>query len=199
MPDIAQLEIEKKTLRRAAAERRAGLARAAGAAAGEALRDRFLASVPLPPACAAISGFWSMGDEIDVRPLLAALDERGYRCCLPVTAGRGKPLVFRHWTRGLALVPGGFGTSVPPPDAAIAVPDLLIVPLLAFDRGGHRLGYGGGFYDRTLEALRERAHPHVAVGVAYAGQEVLTVPCHDGDQRLDWIVTEREAFRVERP
>ncbi|MCK6452254.1 MAG: 5-formyltetrahydrofolate cyclo-ligase [Alphaproteobacteria bacterium] len=183
-------------MRAAQTERRARLARAAGPRAGEELRDGFLADVPLPPPGAVVSAFWPMGDEIDVRPLLERLDALGYRCSLPVTVGRGKPLVFRRWSPGLALVPGGFGTSVPPEDQPLATPDLLIVPLLAFDRQGYRLGYGGGFYDRTLEALRAAGRPHLAVGVGYAGQEVARVPHHEGDQRLDWVVTERDAFRA---
>jgi len=190
------LDAEKKTMRREAAERRVAVARDAGPGAADRLRDRFLASIPLPAPGAAISAFWSMGDEIDVRPLLAKLDALGYRGCLPLTVGKGRPLVFRRWSPGLALVSGGFGTSVPPPDSPIVTPDVLIVPLLAFDRNGYRLGYGGGFYDRTLAALSAAKLPHLAVGVGYAGQEVPEVPRHDGDQRLDWIVTEREAFRI---
>ncbi len=188
------LDAEKKALRATAAARRAALARAAGSEAGAQLRDRFLAAVPLPAPGAVVSAFWPMGEEIDVRPLLERLDALGYRCCLPVTVGRGKPLVFRRWSPGLALVPGGFGTSVPPEGQPLATPDVLVVPLLAFDRRGYRLGYGGGFYDRTLEALRAAGRAPLAVGIGYAGQEIAQVPHHAGDQRLDWVVTEREAF-----
>jgi 5-formyltetrahydrofolate cyclo-ligase len=189
------IEDEKKALRRHAAEQRAALARMAGPGAGEALAERFFAAIPLPASGAAVSGFWSMGAEIDMRPLLRRFDALGYRCCLPVTVKRGLPLVFRRWTRATALVDGGFGTSIPPVDAAPTVPDLLVVPLLAFDRQGYRLGYGGGFYDRTLAELRARGKP-LAVGVGYAGQEVDRVPRADYDQRLDWMVTERAAFRI---
>ncbi|MCC6467625.1 MAG: 5-formyltetrahydrofolate cyclo-ligase [Alphaproteobacteria bacterium] len=189
------IEDAKKALRREAAERRLGVARAAGPGAGAALAERFLAAVPLPPPGAAVSGFWSMGAEIDVRPLLMRLDGFGYRCCLPVTVKRGLPLVFRRWTLATALIDGGFGTSIPPQEAEAIVPDLLIVPLLAFDRQGWRLGYGGGFYDRTLAELRRHGTP-LAVGVGYAGQEVAAVPHADYDQRLDWMVTERAAFQI---
>lgn len=136
-----------------------------------------------------------MGDEIDVRPLMSELHARGHPCCLPVTGRRGEPLAFRAWTPQTAMVQATFGTSEPPPDAAVLEPDLLIMPLLAFDRAGWRLGYGAGYYDRTLRALRGRK-PILAVGVAYAGQEVPAVPHGAGDEQLDWIVTEDAAMRV---
>jgi 5-formyltetrahydrofolate cyclo-ligase len=186
---------EKMALRRVAAERRLALARAAAPDIGAMLAERFLAAVPLPAAGAAVSAFWPMGPEIDVRPLLHRLDALGYRLGLPVMVGRGRPLVFRRWTPATVLVDGGFGTSVPPDGAPAVVPALVIVPLLAFDRQGFRLGYGGGFYDRTLAALRAAGRP-LAVGVGFAGQEVARVPRADYDQRLDWMVTEREAFRI---
>jgi len=192
---MATLDAAKKALRAEAGARRGVLARAAGAGVGDALRDRFLAAIALPPEGAVVSAFWPMGDEIDTRPLLHRLHARGYRCGLPVTVIRGLPLLFRGWTPDTAMVPGGFGTSVPPPEAGEVTPALLIVPLLAFDRAGYRLGYGGGFYDRTLAALRATGSP-VAVGVGYAGQEIGQVPIHANDARLDWIVTERAAFRV---
>jgi 5-formyltetrahydrofolate cyclo-ligase len=186
---------EKKALRRDAAERRAALARAAPPDIGEILAERFLAAISLPPAGAAVSAFWPMGAEIDVRPLLRRFDALGYRCALPVTVKRGLPLVFRRWTPATRLVEGGFGTSIPPANAPVVVPELVVVPLLAFDRQGYRLGYGGGFYDRTLAELRAKGTP-LAVGVGYAGQEIARVPRADYDQRLDWMVTEREAFPI---
>ncbi|MGQ0676310.1 MAG: 5-formyltetrahydrofolate cyclo-ligase [Rhodospirillales bacterium] len=193
------IEAEKKTLRRQAAERRAELFGRAGAAGG-ALRDLFLRHIALPGKNAAVSGFWPMGEEIDTRPLLLALDAMGYRCCLPAVVGKGKPLAFRRWTPATRLEPGGFGVSVPPADAPEAapelVPELVIVPLLAFDRRGWRLGYGAGFYDLTLRALRRAGHAKLAVGVGFAGQEVASVPHDERDEKLDWIVTEREAFKT---
>jgi len=189
------IDDEKRALRRVAMERREALALDAGPLAGEAIAARLLAEVPLPAPGATVSGFWSMGAEIDVRPALHRLHALGYRCGLPVTVKRGQPLLFRAWTPGAPLVSGGFGTSIPPAEAPVVVPDLLIVPLLAFDRLGYRLGYGGGFYDRTLAGLRAAGQP-LAVGVGFAGQEVDRVPREDFDQRLDWIVTERAAFRV---
>lgn len=196
---LNMVDAQKKVLRREAGERRAALFGRSGNA-GTALRDMFMKTIPLPPLDVqkigpVVSGFWPMGEEIDTRPLLLRLHDLGYRCCLPVVAGKGKPLVFRRWTPETKLAHDRFGVQAPPPGAIEAVPELLIVPLLAFDRAGWRLGYGAGFYDYTLGALRRGGKP-LAVGVGFAGQEVKSVPHDDFDQRLDWIVTEREAFKT---
>jgi 5-formyltetrahydrofolate cyclo-ligase len=152
--------------------------------AAEALAEVVLRQCPPPPG-ALVAGFWPMGDEIDIRPLLRRLEAAGHDLALPVTTPRGQPLVFRHWRFGEPLVPGRFGTSVPP--------DALLVPLLAFDAGGLRLGYGGGYYDRTLAAL-----PGVwALGVAFAGQQVAKVPAGMHDVPLHGIATEAGFFRTE--
>jgi 5-formyltetrahydrofolate cyclo-ligase len=127
-----------------------------------------------------------MRSEADPRPAMAA---HSGPLCLPVVAGRGRPLVFRAWMPGAPLVAGGFGAMVPAAEAAELVPEVLIVPMLAFDRQGYRLGYGGGFYDRTLAALRA-AGPVRAIGLAFAGQEVAAVPRGPWDVALDLIVTE---------
>ena len=149
-----------------------------------------LARTPVP----AISGYWPMGDELDVRPLLIRLSERGHVCALPVVVGRGRALVFRRWRPGDRLVEGGFGTREPEGGAAETVPDIVLAPLLAFDDAGRRLGYGGGYYDRTLRALRAAGRV-LAVGVGYQAQRVDEVPSGDGDETLDWIVTEERAIR----
>ena len=168
----------------------------AGEGAGEAVARLFLEAVA-PRAGCVVSAYWPMGDELDVRPLLAALHDRGHPCCLPVVEAAGRPLVFRAWTPSTSLVPAPFGTSVPPDDAPVMTPGLLVVPLLAFDERGYRLGYGGGFYDRTLAALHaaNNAHgvPALAVGVAFEGQRADDLPTDANDQRLDMLVTERRA------
>ena len=175
-------------LRRREASARAG--ERAGEGAGEAVARLFLEAVAAGAGCV-VSAYWPMGDELDVRPLLAALHGRGHPCCLPVVEGAGEPLVFRAWTPSTSLVPAPFGTSVPPDDAPVMTPEVLIVPLLAFDVRGYRLGYGGGFYDRTLAALRAAGKPALAVGVAFEGQRADEVPVDGNDQRLDMLVTER--------
>jgi 5-formyltetrahydrofolate cyclo-ligase len=138
-----------------------------------------------PPKGAIIAGYWPMGDEMDPRPLMLALASRGHPLALPVTPPRGQPLAFRAWAPGAALRPGPMGTSEPVAGAELR-PDVLLVPLLAFDRAGRRLGYGGGYYDRTLAALPGAK----AIGIAYAGQEMPEVPAGPQDMRLPLIATE---------
>ncbi len=158
--------------------------------AGEALRDVILAESS-PPAGALVGGFWSMGTEIDTRPLLAALHARGHALALPVTPPRGQPLVFRLWTPGTPMARGAMGTQHPAEGDPVT-PDWLIVPLLAFDRTGARLGYGGGYYDRTLGLLGRAT----AIGVAYAAQECPEVPTEPHDIRLTAIATELGVIRA---
>lgn len=167
---------------------------AAGPDAGERIAAAFLESVPVPPD-AVVAGYWARGDEADLMPLLSILAARGVACALPVVVGRDRPLAFRAWEPELALVAGRFGIPEPPAAAPEVRPDIVLVPLLAFDRAGHRLGSGGGYYDRTLAALRE-AGGVVAVGVGFAAQEVACLPAELHDQRLDWLVTENGVIRM---
>ena len=138
-----------------------------------------------PPKGAIIAGYWPMGDEMDPRPLMLALASRGHALALPVTPPRGQPLAFHAWAPGAALRPGPMGTSEPVAGEELR-PDVLLVPLLAFDRAGRRLGYGGGYYDRTLATLPGAK----AIGIAYAGQEMAEVPAGPQDMRLSLIATE---------
>ncbi len=189
---LSALQEEKRALRKAAKAARGAVARAdrqAGGPAAAALRDHFLAAVA-PAAGAVVSGYWPLGDEIDPRPLMAALAERGHRLALPAIRGADQPLDFRAWTPGEALQPADFGTQEPLAGAEELRPALLLVPLLAFDAAGYRLGYGGGFYDRSLALLRG-AGDILAVGLAYAGQQVAAVPREATDQPLDLVVTDR--------
>ena len=145
----------------------------------------FLAPRPAPPV---VSAFLAIGEEINPAPLMSRLHRNGATIGLPVMIGKGKPLVFRAWTPGVPLVARMWGIREPDETAPLVEPDVLLVPLLAFDRSGHRLGYGGGFYDRTLRRLRG-LKPVVVVGLAYASQEVDAVPHLDYDERLDWVLT----------
>jgi 5-formyltetrahydrofolate cyclo-ligase len=153
-------------------------------ACGAALAEHVLRDVH-QPAEAVVSGFWPMGQEIDIRPLLLALHGRGHSIVLPETPKRGNPLIFRLWYPGAAMVRERFGTSRP--DGEVRVPDFFLVPLLAFDRRGYRVGYGAGYYDRTLGGLPGRYR----LGVAYAAQELDEVPAGAYDERLDAVATER--------
>lgn len=190
----------KSTMRAAAvASRRTAAAGDDGTAARRALGHLLSAARSVPGMAApgmAVAGYWPLRDEFDVRPLLAHLAAAGHACGLPVTTAPGMPLAFRRWTAAADLMPGPFGTRQPPPSAPPLRPGLLLVPLLAFDRRGWRLGYGGGYYDRTLAALR-REGAVVAVGAAFAAQEVDAVPHGPGDERLDWVITEAGAIRID--
>jgi len=194
MQAATDIDEAKRALRIAAAARRRDAAAADDGGAGRRLVARFLESVTVPDGVP-VSGFWPIGDEVDVMPLLRELAARGHPVALPVVAGRGRPLVFRRWVEGDDTASGPFGISEPLEGAPAIAPAVLLVPLLAFDRAGYRLGYGGGYYDRSLAALRDKAET-LAVGIAWAGQEVAAVPRDSHDQKLDWVVTEREALRV---
>ena len=175
------LQAAKAAARKLARAKRASLA---NAEAPERLAEAMLAQ-HAPPKGAIIAGYWPMGDEMDPRPLMLALASRGHAIALPVTPPRGQPLAFRAWAPGAALRPGPMGTSEPVAGEELR-PDVVLVPLLAFDRAGRRLGYGGGYYDRTLAALPAAK----AIGIGYADQEMAEVPAGPQDMRLPLIATE---------
>ena len=183
----------KKRLRAEMTEARRRAAAASGPAA-RAVRDRFVARFGDRVAGAAVSAYWPIGDELDARPLLHELARRGAVCALPVVVGRGRPLAFRRWRPGDALSRAGFGLSEPPESAAPVTPDIVVVPLLAVDPAGRRLGYGGGYYDRTIAALGRRGEV-VAIGIGYDVQLRTAVPAGAGDRRVDWVVTEERVLR----
>ena len=145
-----------------------------------------------------VSAFASIGDEIATHPLMQALHAAGFVVALPVTGKIGTPLVFRRWTPETTMVSGRMSIPEPPASAEVVEPDVLFVPLAAFDRRGHRIGYGAGFYDRTLAALRA-TKTITAIGVAYAAQEVLFVQNDDHDEPLDFIVTEKDTIVCAEP
>ena len=159
-------------------------------AGGERLAGHVLARCPPAPG-EVVAGFWPLAGEIDVHPLLLALVGRGHVVVLPETTPSGGPLLFHRWRPGARLIPGRFGTLRPECDPV--APDVLLVPLLAFDRSGHRLGYGAGYYDRSLAALPGRR----TVGCAFAVQEVDLVPVEAHDRKLDAIATEEGVILVE--
>lgn len=197
MSHSAAIHDRKQALREYALARRLSARRAAGPGAGVRVANHYLAAVPTP-AGAVVSGYCAIRDEIDAMPLLAQLAGTGFVCCLPAVVGKKKALKFRVWTPGAALSRGPFRIPEPVESAVPAEPTHLLVPLLAYDRDGYRLGYGGGYYDRSLRALR-RLRPVVAIGMAYTGQLVPDLPRAPHDEPLDWIVTERGAMPIPRP
>jgi len=140
-----------------------------------------------------VSAFYPYKSEIDTRPLLGRLAGEGWTTCLPIVIALGEPLIFRRWMPGQPTVPGMWDIPQPTDDSPLIEPDVLLVPMMAFDRYGFRLGYGGGFYDRTLQELRAKKSI-VAICVAYAAQEVDSVPHDAHDQPLDYVLTEKGCF-----
>jgi 5-formyltetrahydrofolate cyclo-ligase len=191
MDNIATIGEQKSALRRDALARREALSREQRAAAVEAVAAR---AFPVPvQAGTIVSGFMPIKSEFNPLPLMKKLAAAGAELALPVVAGRGKPLVMRAWDFGAPLAAGVWGIREPKPDSAEVAPDILLVPLLAFDRRGFRLGYGAGYYDMTIAALRARK-PVTAVGLAFAAQEVEAIPTTPRDARLDLVLTEREVI-----
>jgi 5-formyltetrahydrofolate cyclo-ligase len=185
------IQVEKAHLRREAQARRDALPADVRQAAADAIAVR---EFPLAVAPGAIvSGFMPLKSEISPLPLMRKLAGQGARLALPAIAGRGKPLMMRAWQFGAPLDRGQWGIREPKPEAPEVDPDILLVPLLAFDRAGSRIGYGAGYYDMTIKRLRARK-PVMAVGIAFAAQEVAEIPTTDRDARLDLVLTECEVI-----
>jgi 5-formyltetrahydrofolate cyclo-ligase len=189
MPDaVSEL---KSIIRKDALIRRDAIPAAERAQAAETIAARAF-PLPIKPGII-VSGFMPLKTEINPLPLLRRLSEQGAQLALPAIAGRGKPLILRAFTFGDELASGQWGIREPKPDAPEAAPDILLVPLLAFDRNGHRIGYGAGYYDMTIMKLRA-AKPVIAAGIAFAAQEIDQAPVTARDARLDLVLTEREAI-----
>jgi 5-formyltetrahydrofolate cyclo-ligase len=182
---------QKAQLRAEALVRRDALPAAVRAAGAEAIASR-----PFPikfEQGAIISGFSPMKSEINPVPLLRKLADAGAKLALPAIVGRGKPLIMRAWSFGEPLASGQWGIREPVPELPEVSPDILIVPLAAFDRVGHRIGYGAGYFDMTINALRAKKKI-IAIGIAFAAQEIPQVPATERDARLDLVLTERETI-----
>jgi 5-formyltetrahydrofolate cyclo-ligase len=193
VPNPTAINELKARLRREALARREALPADVRAAAAQAIAQR-----PFPiavPGGAIVSGFMPLKSEINPLPLLRKLADARAKLALPVVAGKGQPLTMRAFAFGDTLASGVWGIREPKPEAAEVFPDILIVPLLAFDRRGHRLGYGAGYYDMTINALRARK-PVTAVGIAFAQQEIAEVPTTPRDARLDLVLTEDEIIVI---
>jgi 5-formyltetrahydrofolate cyclo-ligase len=191
MSSVSFIDEEKAIVRRDALTRRNALPAELRAQAAEAIAAR---PFPIPVAPGAIvSGFMPLKSEINPLPLMRKLASAGAKLALPVIDARGKPLILRAFTFGDALNSGQWGIREPKPEAPEVAPDIMLVPLLAFDRTGHRVGYGAGYYDRTIAKFRAMKTV-VAVGIAYAAQEIEAVPITERDARLDLVLTERDVI-----
>ena len=191
MTSSDRVEDAKTELRREAMARRDSLPADLRQAAAQAIAER-----PFPLAVAqgtTVSGFMPLKSEISPLPLMQRLANAGAQLALPVIAGRGKPLTMRAWHIGAPLDRGQWGIGEPKPEAPEVDPDILLVPLLAFDRAGGRIGYGAGYYDMTIRRLRG-LKTVTAVGLAFAVQEVGEIPTTPRDERLDLVLTEREVI-----
>jgi len=144
-----------------------------------------------------VSGFMPMRSEINPLPLMRKLAAQGAQLALPVIQGRGKPLLMRAWSVGAPLEARQWGIKEPTDDAPVVDPDVLLVPLACFDRAGHRVGYGAGYFDKTIRALRAKTSV-TAVGLAFAVQEIARVPATEFDEALDLVLTEREVIDLRR-
>ena len=182
---------QKKELRSAALALRDALPAVERQVAAEAIAKRAFPLAITPGTI--VSGFSPMKTEINPIPLMRKLAAAGARLALPCIAGRGNPLIMRAWDFGATLASGQWGIREPTPDAEEVAPDILIVPLACFDRQGHRIGYGAGYYDTTIHALRAKKKV-VAIGIGFAAQEIPQVPATERDERLDLVLTEREVI-----
>jgi 5-formyltetrahydrofolate cyclo-ligase len=181
----------KADLRTAALARRDALSDEQRAAAAQAIASRGL-PVEIKRG-AVVAGYSPIRSEIDPTPLMRTVAAQGARLALPAVTARGKSLAFRAWSPEDKLTLGPLGILEPSPAAAELVPDIVLVPLAAFDRAGHRIGYGAGHYDFTLAHLR-KAKTIVAIGLAFAVQEIKTIPMQPHDVALDYVLTEKHAF-----
>jgi len=188
---------EKDALRKEMSEIRKKAAEEIGADAADGVAVQILALFDPVPKQTPVSLYWPIGSELDTAPLLAVLSERGHVLSLPVTPEQRGPLSFRLWTPDTEMTAGPMNIPVPK-DSPTVSPDILLVPLLAFDKRGYRLGYGGGYYDRTLTQARARRKV-MAIGLAYDEQEVETVPTDATDQPLDMVVTPTRVIEPGKP
>lgn len=182
-------EEAKAALRREAHAIRAGLSEEDRADAAKAVAQHFFESIAYAPEDV-IAGYWRIRDELDCQPILIRLMDSGQKVLLPVVQGDEQPLDLRVWEADAPLYEAGFGTLAPSDLAPRAAPDVVLMPLLGFDNQGTRLGYGGGYYDRTLAVLPKKP---MLIGLAFAAQELSFVPREDHDVPLDAVVTENGA------
>jgi 5-formyltetrahydrofolate cyclo-ligase len=186
-------ERSKKDLRAAALAKRDALSSEQRAAGADAVAGHGLPFEVMRGTI--VSGYSPIRSEIDPVPLMRSLGAQGAQLALPAIMARGRSLAFRAWSPSDRLLLGPLGILEPSPAAAELIPDILLVPLAAFDRAGHRIGYGAGHYDYTLAHLRKLKLKHIiAIGLAFAVQEIAAVPALPHDVALDYVLTEAQTF-----
>jgi len=191
---MTEIERAKHELRQQAHAKRAALSPSFRYEAAIGAAETFTASVPIKSG-QVISLYWGIRDELSTEPLLIQLMDEGHQVCLPVVMGKAQPLEFRLWKEGEPLEPSGFGTLAPSQYAPKVEPDVLVMPLLGFDANGMRLGYGGGYYDRSVAGIKK---PTLLVGYAFADQEFDQLAFNKHDMPLDMVVTEAGVRRFEK-
>jgi 5-formyltetrahydrofolate cyclo-ligase len=181
----------KSALRQSFLERRLQLLPNERTNAAQAVAEAFFKNVKLPSKVI-VAGYWPARAELDVLVILRELLRNGHGCALPHVTGEGAPLLFRQWEEDMAMTTGKYGITEPA-NSTTVLPDIILVPLLAFDATGHRLGYGAGFYDRTLARLKKQK-PVRAIGIAYEMQLYGELPVEENDVRMDMIITDRNVY-----
>lgn len=193
LADNLTMATDKPALRALALDARSKIDPTYAEKAGREVAKQLLSFIPIE--AKHVAGYYAMRGEVNLEETLRLLMERGHVTALPVILADDEPLVFRRWHPGAALEPGRFGTHEPLAMAEPVIPEAVIVPLAAFDKTGHRLGYGAGFYDRTIARLRECKKTVMIIGAAFAAQEVEKIPHQPHDQKLDAVVTEKGILR----
>ena len=188
-----QLSEDKNSLRITLLARRQRVDPVDAIAAGQVVADYVSQVVP---AGTVVAGYSVVRGEMEILFAMKKLATQGCQLCLPVIEDADKPLFFRKWAPGVALIEGRYGITIPDIDQPIVRPDIVLVPLVAFDRGGNRLGYGAGYYDRTIEKLRSSNPQLVAIGVGYSFQQVEMMAVEPHDQKLDMVITEKGIMKV---
>jgi 5-formyltetrahydrofolate cyclo-ligase len=162
---------------------------------GKSILDKII-SAAIVPSDAIIGSYWPVKSEVDVRPLLSYFFKHGHTCALPIVDAQNKLLLFREWCPGDLLISGIYNILTPDETAPLVIPTVLFIPVLGFDRQGHRLGHGEGYYDRTLEKLREQHHI-IAIGIAFDCQEIDSIPYEAYDQRMNYIITPTQVIETQ--
>lgn len=186
---MQKILLEKKKIREQCLAKREAINERDAKKAADAIIDHLLHFIP--PPVRFIAGYRPIRGELDVTPVLKRLAKRDHMICLPVMMGRDRPLQFRRWSIGNPMDKDRYGIEIPPITEPVIVPDVVIVPLVAFDDEGRRLGYGAGFYDRTIRQLRDEKEDLRIIGAAYSKQRVKSIPADMHDEYLDAVVTEK--------